>query len=138
MLDLSRINIGELVEVVPCLDLLECDNYSWQSMGEALNVHLHGGGTASSDLPRRGPDHWWLVRSELFALICTRAPGQSELRQKLQDNPHLSTSELLSLVSKVIAKRAEVDVGIITPLVATGLYAIRKQGSEAWCYSQAR
>jgi hypothetical protein len=138
MLDLSRINIAELVERVPCLELLEGDKYSWESLGEALNLHFQVGGIPSPIFPQRKQDHWWLVRSELFALICTRAHAPSAHYRELEENQSLSTSELLSLLSNVIAKTAAVHVSVITPLVATVLYAIKKQGSEAWCYSQAK
>jgi hypothetical protein len=137
MLDLTRINIAELVECVPSLELLEGDKYSWESLGEALSLHFQGGGMTSPILPRRERDHWWLVRSELFAMICTRAPSHSGLRRELEDT-NLSTPELLALLSSAIAQRAGVQVEIITPLVATVVYALAKQGSAAWCYRQAR
>ncbi|MBL9171391.1 MAG: hypothetical protein JNN07_26900 [Verrucomicrobiales bacterium] len=126
------------MEAVPILELLEADKYSCESLGEALNRQLTLSSTAGSDLRGREPNQWWLVKSELFALICTRAYAHSELSHTLQNNQNLSTCELLSLLSHEIANRAEVNVDSITPLVATALYQIGKEGPEAWCSSQTR
>jgi len=73
------------------------------------------------------------VKSEFYALVCTKHKRYSKLRKKLSKNGNQATTIIVGLISAAIGGALGIGAGICAPFVALILLALVSVGTNAWC-----
>ena len=139
MLNLD-INRQELMAQVPYLRMVESQRFTWDELGTALNAEVQGAGATASALGKAAPaargflqDLWTVVKQEVHTLLCTNARKYAALRKTLREKKEIGTLYVLTTVTAFLAGIVGVAPALLTPLVATVLFAVAQLGQNVWC-----
>lgn len=76
---------------------------------------------------------WEAVKKEVFALFCTKDRKYAGIRRKIGKYKEAGTLQILTAIALWLSGIIGVAPAMLTPLVATVLYAIASMGGNAWC-----
>lgn len=135
----NRIDVAFLRQKFPELARLEKRGFGWNDIGNTLALLTRRSGTrqqahAAKSWTKSGTgDDWSAARNALQELLCTGSPELAEIRNRLKDSPPGTTPLLLSTLSLWLAGHLGKSVTLTTPLVATVLLGIARDGMDGWC-----
>jgi hypothetical protein len=134
-----RIDIAFLFGKFPDLALLERQGLSLDAIGnELIRRKLHKRSRQQRGLHAAGPEEppeqleWTRTKRALHEVICTGNPEFEAIRQRLRNHAGALTPHLLATLSLWLAGFLGMSLATVTPLVATVLFGIARDGIDGW------
>lgn len=134
-----RIDIAFLFGKFPDLALLERQGLSLDDIGnELIRRKLHKRARQQRGLHAAGPQEppeqleWTRTKRALHQVLCTANPEFEAIRQRLRNHAGALTPHLLATLSLWLAGFFGMSLATVTPLVATVLFGIARDGIDGW------